>query len=383
MYRKITSKQIFNGYEILPSDSVLIIDQKGAIADILPISEAGDGIIFHEGLISPGFINCHCHLELSHLKGVIPKKTGLIDFVLKIVQGRKADNTIIQEAMEKAEKEMLQNGIVAVGDICNTNYSIAQKSKGNLYYHNFIEGIGFPKEIAISRFQQMKELYKEFTISLKNNSLVPHAPYSVSTDLLTSIVQFPGNEIITMHNQETLEENELYENKQGAFLNFFKQLNINANSFDALGKTSLQHFLPFFKKDQSLILVHNIFTNQQDIEFANDFFANTSSLLNFCLCPNANLYINHQLPDVQLFIKNQCSIVLGTDSLASNNQLSILEEIITLQKKYPTIPLTTMLQWATINGAKALKISDRFGSFEIGKTPGVLLINDEIVKRLV
>ena len=102
----------------------------------------------------------------------------------------------------------------------------------------------------------------------------------------------------------------------------------------------------------------------------------------FCLCPNANVYISNKLPDINLFVRNQCNIVLGTDSLASNDQLSILEEINTLQKAYPDLSLSEMLKWATSNGAKALKIDDKYGSFEKGKTPGVVLIQNESVVNL-
>jgi cytosine/adenosine deaminase-related metal-dependent hydrolase len=101
----------------------------------------------------------------------------------------------------------------------------------------------------------------------------------------------------------------------------------------------------------------------------------------YCLCPNANLYISNVLPDIHLLMKEQCNIVLGTDSLASNHQLSIAEEIKTIQNNFPGISLETMLQWATINGARALQMDDTLGSFEKGKQPGVLLLecNDQIL----
>ena len=72
-------------------------------------------------MIVPGFINCHCHLELSHLKGRIPEKQGLVDFVFSVSMGRRSDPAEVQaEPIQEAEEEMLNAGIVAVGDICNT-----------------------------------------------------------------------------------------------------------------------------------------------------------------------------------------------------------------------------------------------------------------------
>jgi cytosine/adenosine deaminase-related metal-dependent hydrolase len=95
-----------------------------------------------------------------------------------------------------------------------------------------------------------------------------------------------------------------------------------------------------------------------------------------CLCPNANLYIENRIPDIPLFLKHTDRIVLGTDSLASNHQLSILEEIKSIKKIFPVITSAEMLVWATSNGAAALSFDARLGDFSKGKTPGVVLIEN-------
>ena len=112
---------------MLTGQSVLITDETGLIIDIIDKKTAGDDIQVFEGLLSPGFINCHCHLELSHLYGHIPEQTGLVDFILKVVNERYFDEAKILGAIEGAENQMLQNGIVAVGDICNNSLTLAQK----------------------------------------------------------------------------------------------------------------------------------------------------------------------------------------------------------------------------------------------------------------
>ena len=377
MYRKLTADQIFNGYELLPQGSVLILEKNGTIVDIVNQAEAGDDIERHVGMLSPGFVNCHCHLELSHMRGKVPKHTGLIDFLMKIVENRLATEEEIQSAIETAENEMIQNGIVAVGDICNTTNTIAQKSRTNLHYQNFIEVAGFPDGIADKRFNAILDVYNEFTKVSKYNSIVPHAPYSVSVALLEKINSFPGNDIMTMHNQETLAENELYEKMEGEFLSFYQKLNISVDSFNAKGKSSLQYFLPFFKRNQPLILVHNVYTKLEDIGYAQTMSELDHSALYFCLCPHANQYISNKLPDVNMFVNNEMNMVLGTDSLASNDQLSIMAEIKLLQKYFPHISINEMLKWATSNGARALSINDVYGSFEKGKRPGVVLIGED------
>lgn len=383
MYRKLTADQIFNGYELLPQGSVLILEKIGTIVDIVNQDEGGDDIERHVGMLSPGFVNCHCHLELSHMRAKVPKHTGLIDFLMKIVESRHATEEEIQSAIESAENEMIQNGIVAVGDICNTTNTISQKSKFNLHYQNFIEVAGFPDGIAGKRFNTILDVYNEFSKVSKYNSIVPHAPYSVSNTLLEKITSFPGNEIMTMHNQETLAENELYEKMEGDFIQFYQKLNIPVDGFNAKGKSSLQYFLPFFKRNQPLILVHNVYTKSEDIGYAQTMSELENSALFFCLCPHANQYISNKLPDVDMFVNNEMNLVLGTDSLASNDQLNILAEIKLLQQYFPHVSFIEMLKWATSNGARALKIEDRYGSFEKGKNPGLVLIGNDLNCRII
>ena len=382
MYRKLTADKIFNGHQFLPANSVLIVDHNNTIIDIIKGAEAGEDIKFYEGILSPGFINCHCHVELSHLKGMIPKETGLIDFLLSVMGKREAEAEMISHAIEMAENEMIANGIVAVGDICNTNLSIPQKRKGKLYYHNFIEVSGFPLEVADKRFEQSNLLFEEFSTLNTNNSIVPHAPYSVSHVLLQKIIEFDKNFIISMHNQEAQDENDFYRNKQGGFLELYKKLNINIDFFDPQNKSSLLTLLPHFNETQKLLLVHNLHTTESDILSVKEKYKVQLDNLFFCLCPNANKYISGDLPDVNLFVQQQCNLVIGTDSLASNEHLSILDEINTILETNSTISMEDALKWATLNGAKFLGIDQQYGSFDIGKKPGINLINQQKVEKL-
>ena len=161
MHRKFSANYIFNGYE-LRQQQVLITDATGVIVDTVDENEAGNNVEKLNGIICPGFINTHCHLELSHMKSYVPKHTGLVDFVVKVVNERHFSEEEILSAIEKAENEMLQNGIVAVGDICNNTLTIAQKSKANLLYHNFIEASGFVPALAQERFDKSLAILGEY-----------------------------------------------------------------------------------------------------------------------------------------------------------------------------------------------------------------------------
>jgi len=380
-YRKLKADHLFTGINMLGDDKVLIANVDGEIISILNKKDAGDDVEILSGIITPGFINAHCHLELSHMKGLIPEKTGLVDFVYKVVNERFFREEEILEAINKAEKEMLGTGIVAIGDICNNILTLPQKVKHNLAYYNFIEASGWLPAIAQPRWQGSKNLFDEFFKELPTTSIVPHASYSVSDDLWEYLIPFFDNKTVSIHNQEAPFEDELFLQGTGDFVRMYQMMNIDNFFFSPSKKSSLQTYFSKLTKAASVIFVHNTFTTQADINFVN---ANKTpgQLLSFCLCPNANLYIEDTLPPVEMLLKNNCSIILGTDSIASNWSLNILDEMKTLQKHFSFLSLEKLLQWSTLNGAKALQMDKTFGSFEKGKKPGVVLIENVEDARL-
>ena len=360
---------------MLPSDSVLVLKKDGTVEDLIALADAGEDIELMNGIVSPGFINCHCHIELSHLKGLIPEKTGLIGFIGEIMKSRQADAKVIATAAAVAIEKMMNNGIVAVGDICNNTHSITAKQATALYFHNFIEVSGFPDSVAEKRLEYMKNVLLEFENAGLKSSLVPHAPYSVSSKLLSMIQRYNSGKPLTIHNQEASEENELFMTGTGGFIEFYRQFSIATDGFSPSGKSSWQTLLPSFSASNPLIMVHNVHTTADDIDQSLLHYREYPENLFLCLCPNANEYIGGQLPDINLLRKKGLQLVLGTDSLASNHQLDLLAEINTIQRHYPEISIEEMLLWATSNGAKALGVQDRFGSFEKGKKPGVVIID--------
>ncbi len=371
---------------------MLITNEKGEIEAIVPIQNAGEEVQQLKGIITPGLINAHCHLELSHMKGVIPEHTGLPDFILKIVNERHFPEEEILEAIAQAEASMLQEGIVAVGDISNNALTVPQKQQGNLAYHTFVEISGWKPAIAQSRFSNAQNVMEQFrlieaaaSLNPLKSSFSPHAPYSVSSALWQMMMPYFEGNTITIHNQETPAENELFREGTGDFVRMYQAMNIDQTHFSPTGQNSLPSYFPRLKNAKNILLVHNTTTNEADIQFANQLVKQHAQELYYTLCVNANLYIENQLPPIELLRNNKSNIVLGTDSLSSNHQLSILSELKTISKHFPNIPLEEMLSWATINGAKALQLDQQFGSFEKGKKPGVILIdqikNNQISKE--
>jgi cytosine/adenosine deaminase-related metal-dependent hydrolase len=388
-YRKFKADHLFDGYTLHGNDMVLVTTADGTIESIINESDAGDDIETFEGILSPGLINCHCHLELSHLKNVIPPHTGLIEFLCSVVTKRGFAPEVVQQEIIKAEKEMYDNGIVAVGDIGNTADTASVKSKSKIRWQNFVEVLSFTDEKADENFGMYKTVAQTLETQLQTSnlkhrtSLVPHAPYSISPKTFQLINETTKNQVISIHNQEHPAEDDLYKNGGGEYLRLFKIFGIDKSPFPVTGKSSIRSVLPHFNNGQTILLIHNTFMPVEDIVWANEYAVSAGLKLVYCFCINANLYIENKTPAVENFIKHNCHIVLGTDSYSSNWQLSITKEMESLLSMpyFKTMAYLdaaqTILQWATSSGAKALQWDDELGSFEKGKKPGVVLIDSK------
>src|SRR5688572_13914364 len=212
-YRKFKADQLFDGYHLHGDDKVLVTDDSGKIEAVVPVTEAGEAIQTFKGILSPGLVNCHCHLELSHLKDVIPPHTGLIEFLVSVVQKRGFDDKLVQGAIIKAEQEMFSNGIVAVGDICNTADAVPVKAKSAIYWNSFIEVLSFTDERAIERvayYTDVLSIHQQNLPRSFRNALTPHAPYTISPKTFQLINQATKGQIISIHNQEHPAQDELY-----------------------------------------------------------------------------------------------------------------------------------------------------------------------------
>ncbi|MEO6901795.1 MAG: amidohydrolase family protein [Bacteroidia bacterium] len=375
----ITSEPLKNG--------VIIVDEDGTIHEVSSTINNNLKLEYYEGIICPGFINTHCHLELSHMRAQLQEKTGIGVFIEGIISKRGLTSVkTIKQAIEQAEKEMIKNGIVAVGDICNDNSTFEQKAKGNLLYHTFIEVFNLDDHKAQETFAKGEKLETEYqnTFSLSNSSnqsfasISPHAPYTMSETLLQLVNEYAEKRktIISIHNQESAAENELFISNTGALLNSFKKIGFNTALLRKTGINALHSTLPLLCDASKLMLVHNTFTLKEDVIWAQKKMeTDRQSKLYWCTCPNANLYIENTLPNYTIFMDTNAVVTIGTDSLASNWSLSILDELKTITKYYPEIDLNTLLTWATKNGADCLGF-EQLGTIEKGKKPGLNLLRN-------
>ncbi|MFM9052839.1 MAG: amidohydrolase family protein [Bacteroidota bacterium] len=376
--RLITADKVFPVYRPMVEGAILVINEDGVIEDFVHPEESNDlfqrlsthpDLETYAGSLVPGMINSHCHLELSFAKGLIPKNTGLPDFLKSVTRLRGYDRGMIDEAMVVAEKAMADEGIVGIGDISNTDHSLQIKSSSKMRYHTFVEVFDLHEDRAQQCFDDGIRLVNSYERAGLQASLVPHATYTVSSRLMSLLSNRSAERggLLTLHNQETLTEDDFFLTGEGALASFLK----TTGRFDdwmPSGVTALRSAIQTFDKDCKLMLVHNTFTPKEDVFYIKENYKE----VHWCLCPKANLHIENKLPDLCALVDIGQRILIGTDSLASNDRLSLLEEMSVILSHDKTISFDRLLESATSEAAKFFGWDDVLGDFKKGKRPGVI-----------
>ena len=368
--RKISAHYVFPIADKPIKNGVITLNDEGEIIAIERLEGEEESVEFYNGILCPGFVNAHCHLELSSLLGAVPQNTGLFGFIHLMATRSQVDEQEQLSAILKADSRMTAEGIVAVGDISNTSVSFDVKTSSPILYRNFVEVYGSNPAIADAQLNKGSAVVAQAALRGLSASLTPHAPYSLSDVLFKQIVaEAIGSGILSIHNQESQDENEYFLSGKGAFAKLHALEDIEL--FTTIKKTSIHRVLDELTESIKLLLIHNIYTSEEDYDAA--IYKNKDT--SWVLCPNSNLYIEKQLPPVDMFRQKGANIAIGTDSLASNTSLSMLEELKTIAKYFRDVRLEELLTWATLGGAKALGFDEHLGSFEVGKKPHVVLID--------
>ena len=313
-------------------DGIIVVDNTGKIEAIGAADQISDTDAKHlKGVIVPGFVNTHCHLELSHMQHLIDTGTGLIPFITSVVKFRDFEEELIQAAIKKADAYMYEQGINAVGDICNKLDTARTKKDSPIDYYSFVEMFDFIQDFLLTpTIEQYSTVFKDQSTHGNNRkSLVPHAPYSVSPALFNYIKkQNSEGATVSIHNQETAAENQMFLSGDGPFFDFYKDFGFSLDHFKADQQTSIYYAMRNMDPSNKVLFVHNTQTNKQDILAAKEWNKNCF----WATCANANLYIENRLPDYKTFVECGAKMTIGTDSLSSNWQLSVLEEMKTIKK---------------------------------------------------
>ena len=373
--RRFSAQYIITAAGRILKRGIITTDDEGCITEILDTGGNPPELSkteFYNGIIVPGFINSHCHLELSDMKNKIDEHTGLGEFIKNVRENRSAENASSSDDIAEADKRMYSSGISACADICNNSSSFGIKTHSPVKYINFLEVFGIDPSKADKRIKEVIDLKKEADKTGIRSYIVPHSFYSMSARLISGIRELASdNDLTTIHFMESPQEKTLLQNAEGELMESYSAMGITPAMLNDRVPDHITGIKEFITSNGNLILVHNTYAEVNDIQSGLK-RGNTW----FCLCPGSNLFIENTLPPVKMMRDLGADIILGTDSLASNRKLDILEEMKVLSFNFPEISLEEIVRWATLNGAQALKIDKQFGSIETGKAPGLVLIEN-------
>lgn len=364
--------------EGLRADKALAMDANGTVTAVLPVTEAPpDALERFNGTLCPGLVNAHCHLELSHLRGRIPRGTGLPGFVAHVVRERSlADLTDQLESIENALAQAYASGTVLIGDIANTNVTVYEKRDTPVATHTFVEIIGAVPHQAETRLATAYGVLASFEAAKLPATLAPHAPYSLHRSLLEQVYAVMAKQggPISLHLLETPDERTYLESHTGPFADLFARMQL-----PPVGPPTapLSHVAPQAPLPNPVLLVHLLAATAEDWARFPEVFPNPY----YVACPRANAYIQSQLPDYTAWPWASGRVCLGTDSLASNDDLTLLAEAHCIHARFG-ISEEQLLLAATRNGADALQRPD-LGRFAPGLRPGVLVVKDWHVQWVV
>ena len=369
LYTLTSPEPIVNGFVELDIDGSVI---RTGVSEEPSLEEE-----WYDGALVPGFVNAHCHVELSYLKGMFRKGSGMAGFIdqinaLRDTTTRERKIAAIREQMNK----MWDAGVSAMADISNCDDSFAIKSGHPIYTRTFLEVFGTEPEDCPAIIADVRALNAKAKSFDLDAAPTPHACYTMSPELLTAAsIEGLKSGFLSFHSEESPEEEEMLISGSGPMWENRKAAGMSTPP--VTGEISLKYFLGRLLAaletpvDGNVLLVHEVCLNEYGVSIARRILAHPF----IAVCPRSNMFIHNALPPIGLMRESGIPICVGTDSLSSNDSLDMVSELLCLQENFSDVPLGEMLIWACRNGAEFLDKRTILGSIEPGKRPGIVLID--------
>lgn len=368
---------------------VVTIDNGGIISDLsfCPRPDRLCGVEYYNGILIPAMINAHCHLELSWMKGRLAPGGGLAAFAQGIAAERQklchsADSMrSISSSIDYWNAKMYSDGVGLVADTCNNNVTFATKLGSAIRYHSFVELFGF----APGGEERAAALMAEARGNTLAASTTPHSAYSLNDSRFKCAVEdFSDRKTgceatavdgrtdsgcrrspLSIHFMESEQERQLFENK-GELWEWYRRAGFDLD-FAGRYASPAERVLHLAPKERRIMLIHNTFIEEDELAALASHYGEN---LTMTLCPCSNLHITGTLPPVEMIMRSGVRIAVGTDSLASNRELSLVDEL----KLFPQVSLTELLRWATLSGAEAMGLQDEYGLIDVGRPARITLL---------
>ena len=377
--KRIAAEYVYTGVSDEPVRNGFVeFDEDGTVISVGESPEPSAEKDFRQGALTPGFVNSHCHLELSHLKGKFRRGSGMSGFINQINELR--DSTSAEGRKREAAAWMAglwNQGVSAMSDISNCDETFEIKAGNPLYTRTFLEVFGTEPQDCAAVIAGVKKLAEKAASYGIDAAPTPHACYTMSPELLSAAsAEGLAAGYLSYHSEESPEEEELLISGTGALADNYHGRGLSTPP--VTGKPSLIYFIdrllevhkpPF---DEHVLLVHNVCLTQEALDYASEYLKNVW----WTVCPLSNIFIHNALPPIRMMRRNGLRITVGTDSLSSNDTLDMVKEMYCIQNAFPDVPVGEIIRWATFNGADFLSKTDTLGSLSPGRRPGIVHVRN-------
>jgi len=378
--------RIFHADHVLPgdgapiADGAVVVDADGSVldvgsaVDVLP-RHAGAAVERVRGVVFPGLVNAHTHMELSSLRGRVPGGHGFVPWVDRLLTTR---SEVLAEDEEDATRsaidELERSATVAVGDVSNTLAPVMMLGRRGIGGCVFHEVLGMDRAVALRRIDGLRTELDERVPSWPGADLVyapaAHTLYTLHPDAARMVLDSAAERGLrtSLHLAEHAAERRAVEHGEGPVPEWYAQRLKQKPEWPKRPLFDLAEEVGALRP--GVILVHLADARPEELRRV------AASGASAVLCPRSNLYIEGRLPPLLAVRDAGIEAALGTDSLASNTSLDVLAEARALADRFPSVPKWELVKMATWNGARALGRDD-LGRLARGARPGVYCVEGD------
>jgi cytosine/adenosine deaminase-related metal-dependent hydrolase len=359
-----------------PIRDALVVVDRGRIAEVskhdtnVPRERETETVDLGNVAILPGLVNTHTHLELSWMRGRVAPSGSMPAWAASLIALRRQQAAAPLAPSDSAIKEARAAGTALVGDVTNTLAVDQLLGESSLAGAVFYELLGFsatePEQVVT---QARSTLSRLFSRGDWKKTIVPHAPYSVSPDLFRAISRAAGDSPMSIHIGESREEMEFLRSGTGAWRELLERLGAWNDRWEPPGCGPVEYLERLGLLNERLVAVHG--TQLADAELGR--LASSGATL--VTCPRSNRWTGAGVPPLERFFASGVRVAIGTDSLASVEDLNLFKELAYIRHLAPHVPAKRLLESATVAGATALGFENEFGTIEPGKRAALIAVD--------
>ncbi|HEX6463213.1 MAG TPA: amidohydrolase family protein [Vicinamibacterales bacterium] len=358
---------------------VLPIDQKpirGGVVTvdggrIVGVGEYRGGPVADLGSVAvlPGLVNAHTHLELSWMRGRVPQNTSMPAWAASLMALRRTVSREPVQPIMDAIAEARRSGTCLVGDVTNTLATYDPLLSGDLSAVVFRELLGFsnpdPENLVETVNQQIAALTPAAWL---RPSIAAHAPYSVSPGLMRAIARANAGKSVSVHLGESAQEVEFLQSGTGEWRALLESLGVWNPAWSPPACGPVEYLARHDLVNDRLLAVHGVRFDEDDLVRLSAAGATVVA------CPRSNRWTGAGEPPVDRFYASGVRVAIGTDSLASVEDLNLFHEMAEVRRLSPSVPAARVLESATRAGAAALGFADELGTLARGKRAELLAV---------